>query len=93
MIYLFLESIIEVLFPNNLELTSFLLFVTGKLTVMKKKSILVQFIDDDEGTITAHTCGSQIVFPRAVFSSYNMFVMAMKAVIGVDASTACFNTV
>ena len=81
---------------TNLELTSFLMHVTGKRAILKKTSIEVRFIDDDKGAITAHTCGHQIVFPRNVFlaDSYNMFEMAMRAVISVDVTSKdTFNTV
>ena len=58
--------------------------ITGS-TVAKKKSVRVDFMFDDHGAITAHTCANMIVLPKDVFTSdsdsYELFKVAMKAVI------------
>ena len=81
-----------------LELSAFVMHITGKLVVVKK-SIQVEFMDgDDAGAIVAHTCSSQIVFPRGAFSdteeSFQTFTMALKAVVAVSVeSPLSFNLV
>ena len=56
--------------------------ITGS-TIARKKSVQVDFLCDDHGVITAHTCANIIVLPRGVFTSnsYELFKVAMKAVI------------
>ena len=88
----------QLLTPSHLELTAFVMHITGKL-VVTKKSIQVEFMDgDDAGAIVAHTCSSEIVFPRGAFSdskeSFETFTMALKAVINVSVeSPLSFNMV
>ena len=54
--------------------------------MVTKNSIEVEFQDDAEA-ITAHTCTGLLLFPRGVFTSYNNFHIALKAVI----SSVSFN--
>ena len=51
-----------------------------------KKSIQMEFVGGDSiGAITAHTCSSQLMLPRGVFTdteeSYLSFAMTIKSVV------------
>ena len=39
------------------------------------------FDDDTHGSIAAHTCSNEIHFPLGVFKEYEVFKMAMDAVV------------
>ena len=68
-------------FALLLELQDFLILVTGT-TIAKDKSIIVHFDDDSHGSISIHTCSNEIHFPHRVFKEYEVFKMAMDAVVG-----------
>ena len=75
------------------DLMIFLLHVTGSV-VAKKKSIEVQFIEEEFGTVTAHTCTNTICFPSNLSGdsepSFDDFSSLMKTVIdgvGLDYNT------
>ena len=67
-------------FALLLELQDFLILVTGT-TIAKDRSIIVHFDDDTHGSIAAHTCSNEIHFPLGVFKEYEVFKMAMDAVV------------
>ena len=63
-----------------LELQDFLLLVTGTITA-KDRSIIVHFDDDTHGSIAVHTCSNEMHFLLGVFKEYEVFKMAMDAVV------------
>ena len=54
--------------------------------MVTKNSIQVDFVDDTEA-IAAHTCAGLLLFPRNMFTSFDDFSVALKAVI----SSVSFN--
>ena len=66
------------------ELRALLSHITGA-EIARKRTIKVDFFQDVNGTICAHTCGNQIGYPRGVFvegeESYASFEMAMRTVV------------
>ena len=66
-------------------LKKFLTHCTGS-TYPHPNSIRVDFLGDNYGAISAHTCDKLIMFPRGVFTneSYQLFYDSLMAVIGVD---------
>ena len=59
--------------------------ITGAELAMKK-DVRVDFMEDDNGAIVAHTCSRLIILPRGIFTvdtsdAYQMFSSAMEAVL------------
>ena len=81
-------------FPADLK--ALVQHITGAI-VPRKKSIKVDLMEDDYGTIVAVTCGNTIVLPQGVFTStdesFQEFCMAMHAVTAQPVGTKSFNTV
>ena len=75
------------------DLRRFLLHTTGA-SYVHPKSIRVDFIENEHGAISCHTCSKVIVFPRGVFSdtqeSYHHFCLAVSSVMENELD---FNTV
>ena len=78
------------------ELKAFLLHVMGSY-IAQEKSIMVTFIDDAIGSISAHTCSNSICLPDGLYRdrvpSFDHFKSIMNAVIDWKKSGLNFNTV
>ena len=51
----------------------FLLHTTGS-DIARKKSIRVEFMQDDHGMICAHTCAKLVILPRGVFTDTDSYI-------------------
>ena len=72
-----------------------MIYITGSY-VVKRKSIKVEFMEDDIGTIVARTCSNLIIFPRIFKDDINAlsdFCRIMNNVIELDLKGLRFNTV
>ena len=80
-----------------IELKALVVYITGSY-VARKKSILLDFMRSDYGTIIARTCSCLIIFPRGVFceadgdSAFHKFCMAMNGIIDFNLRGLKFNT-
>lgn len=69
-------------------LKAFLQHVSGS-TVPRKRSIRVDFMEEPNGSITAHTCANVIVLPRGCCPDYPVFKSALIACMDSCVSTLC----
>ena len=89
----------EVIYPLALlspGLKAFLRHTTGS-EIPRKPAIKVDFMQDEHGAITAHTCANTIILPRGTFmdeseETMELFRVAMEATIQGGTKRA-FNTV